>query len=150
MNELHPNCAEILTLKTSTIYCYYIVVSFHYQSLKCKLIMHMHQPMWIPNVPPPWEDPGDSDIWKFLLSKSPPSFEPLCQNPFYFLLQGWGSDPLYLKCQNCSGLTIAIVIIPWMGCQKAVRIHWVTHNTPSICTLIGAYNLWQWDVSLSL
>ncbi len=30
-------------------------------------------------------DPGDSDIWQFLMSKSSPSFVPLCQNPFYSL-----------------------------------------------------------------
>ncbi len=60
----------------------------------------MNQSMWIIRVPS-WVDPGDYDIWKFLLSKSPPSFSPfVSESPLFPTPEG--GNLFYFKCQNCS------------------------------------------------
>ncbi len=49
----------------------------------CDIII-MHQSMWITRVPPLQADPGDSDIWNFLLYKFPPSFAPFVSESHLF------------------------------------------------------------------
>ncbi len=79
--------------------------------------------LWMVNRP----DTVNSDIWQFLLSESPSSFSPLCQNPYIPLPQGWDLFILNIRtapwsehhCHNPLGM--------WVGCWKAIRFPWVTH-----------------------
>ncbi len=49
-------------------------VRFHFAAGNNTSIAFMQQSMWITRVPHAQADPGDSDLWIFLLSKSPPGF----------------------------------------------------------------------------
>ncbi len=87
----------------------------------CCQCMLMHQSMWITRVPPIWADPRDSDIWKFLLSKSPPSFAPYVSECLLFH-SPCGGNLFILNVRTAPGFE--------HHCQKAVRITWVPpHNS---------------------
>lgn len=64
---------------------------------------------------------GDSDILKFLLSKSSPSLASLYQNPIYYPTSQRIGISLFVMSELPLGLN-TMVIIPKIECQKRVRI----------------------------